>query len=57
MLLDVMIPGEDGFVICEKMRKQVDVPIIFLSCLTETDDCGSKGGAPMRQHKVWWQPA
>lgn len=37
VLLDVMIPGEDGFVICEKMRKAADVPVIFLSCLTETD--------------------
>ena len=39
VLLDVMIPGEDGFSICEKLRKRVDAdaPIIFLSCLTEAD--------------------
>lgn len=37
VLLDVMIPGEDGFTICEKIRKLLDVPIIFLSCLTEAD--------------------
>lgn len=38
VLLDVMIPGEDGFSICEKLCKQTgNTPIIFLSCLTETD--------------------
>ena len=37
VLLDVMIPGEDGFSICEKLRTLVHAPIIFLSCVTETD--------------------
>ncbi len=37
VLLDVMIPGEDGFSICERLHKLMDVPIIFLSCLTEAD--------------------
>ncbi len=37
VLLDVMIPGEDGFVICEQIRKQQNVPVIFLSCHTESD--------------------
>lgn len=37
ILLDVMIPGEDGFAICEALRKMVNTPVIFLSCLTETD--------------------
>lgn len=37
VLLDVMIPGEDGFVICERLRKLTDTPIIFLSCVTESD--------------------
>lgn len=37
VLLDVMIPGEDGFSICEKLRGQVRAPVIFLSCLTESD--------------------
>ncbi len=37
VLLDVMIPGEDGFSICERIHKIMDVPIIFLSCLTEPD--------------------
>ena len=37
VLLDVMIPGEDGFSICERFCKLMDTPIIFLSCLTESD--------------------
>lgn len=36
VLLDVMMPGEDGFSICEKIRKLADVPVIFLSSATET---------------------
>lgn len=37
ILLDVMIPGEDGFSICEELRKSVNTPVIFLSCVTEPD--------------------
>ncbi len=37
VLLDVMIPGEDGFFVCEKFQKLTDTPIIFLSCLSEPD--------------------
>ncbi len=37
VLLDVMIPGEDGFSICGRFHQRMDVPVIFLSCLTESD--------------------
>lgn len=37
VLLDVMIPGEDGFSICERIRRLMRAPVIFLSCLTESD--------------------
>ena len=37
VLLDVMIPDEDGFAVCEGLRKLVQAPIIFLSSLTESD--------------------
>lgn len=37
ILLDVMIPGKDGFSICKRLRGLMDVPVIFLSCLTESD--------------------
>lgn len=31
LLLDVMMPGEDGFELCRQIRKKSDVPILFLS--------------------------
>lgn len=37
VLLDVMIPGEDGYAVCEKLRRLVNTPVIFLSCITEPD--------------------
>lgn len=37
ILLDVMIPGEDGFSICERLHGRTETPVIFLSCLTEPD--------------------
>ncbi|WP_186668795.1 response regulator transcription factor [Sporosarcina sp. BP05] len=35
ILLDIMMPDMDGFELCEKIRKKVDCPIIFLSALEE----------------------
>lgn len=35
ILLDVMIPGEDGFSICGKLSGLTYTPVIFLSCVTE----------------------
>lgn len=37
ILLDVMLGGEEGFWVCEKLRKLTSAPIIFLSCVTEPD--------------------
>ncbi|PEA54840.1 DNA-binding response regulator [Bacillus pseudomycoides] len=38
ILLDVMMPGEDGFSFCKKLRLHSDVPILFLSAKeTDTD--------------------
>lgn len=37
VLLDVMMPDEDGFAVCEKFHKITDTPVIFLSSLTEAD--------------------
>lgn len=31
ILLDVMMPDEDGFEVCQKIRKNSDIPIIFLT--------------------------
>lgn len=37
VLLDVMMPDEDGFSVCEKFHEIADTPVIFLSSLTESD--------------------
>lgn len=37
VLLDVLLPGEDGFLLCKKLRELTQAPVIFLSCLTETE--------------------
>jgi len=35
ILLDIMMPGMDGFELCNRIRKQVDCPILFLTARTE----------------------
>ena len=35
LLLDVMMPGEDGFSLCNRIRAEVDCPILFLTARTE----------------------
>lgn len=38
ILLDVMMPGTDGFTVCRRIREQVDCPIIFVTAKTEEGD-------------------
>lgn len=38
VLLDVMLPGEDGFTLCQKMRKASNVPIIMLTAVSDEMD-------------------
>jgi DNA-binding response OmpR family regulator len=38
ILMDVMMPNENGYTIVEKIRNQVDCPIIFLSAKALEDD-------------------
>ena len=35
ILLDIMMPGMDGFVLCSRIRQLVDCPILFLTAKTE----------------------
>lgn len=35
LLLDVMMPGEDGFAVCRRIRGLTEVPILFLSARTD----------------------
>jgi DNA-binding response OmpR family regulator len=37
-ILDVMLPGRDGFELCRDIRKTSGLPIIFLTAKTETVD-------------------
>jgi DNA-binding response OmpR family regulator len=37
-ILDVMLPGRDGFELCREIRKTSDLPIIFLTARTDTVD-------------------
>ena len=38
ILLDIMMPEMDGFLVCEEIRKKYDVPIIFVSAKGEEWD-------------------
>lgn len=47
VLLDVMLPGRDGFEVCRLIRAQSDVPIIFLTAKVDMTDVvvGLESGA------------
>ena len=38
ILLDVMMPGEDGFALCRRLRRLADCPILFLTARTGEAD-------------------
>jgi len=38
LLLDIMMPGMDGFEVCRKIRKESNLPIIILSAREENED-------------------
>ncbi len=38
VVLDVLLPGQDGFEVCREIRKTSDIPIIFLTAKTDTVD-------------------
>lgn len=38
VLMDVLMPGKDGFELCKELRKFSDVPIIIISAKNETID-------------------
>lgn len=38
LVLDVLLPGLDGFSVCKKIREQSNTPILIVSAKTEKDD-------------------
>ena len=38
VLLDVMLPKQDGFAVCRKIREQSDVPIFFITARVMEED-------------------
>ena len=38
VVLDIMMPGLDGLSVCRALRRKSDVPIIFLTALSDEDD-------------------
>lgn len=38
VLLDIMMPGLDGLSVCRALRKNSDVPIVFLTALSDEED-------------------
>lgn len=38
VLLDIMMPGLDGLSVCRALRKNSDLPIIFLTALSDEED-------------------
>ncbi|MCT4564854.1 MAG: response regulator transcription factor [Maledivibacter sp.] len=38
VILDIMIPEIDGWTVCRRIRKKLDVPIILLTARTDEDD-------------------
>src|SRR5690625_5840462 len=38
ILLDIEMPGMDGFTVCHEIRKKITIPIIFLTVRRDTID-------------------
>nr|WP_250811035.1 response regulator [Neorhizobium tomejilense] len=38
IILDIMMPGEDGLSVCRQVRATLDIPIIFLTAMAEDTD-------------------
>jgi DNA-binding response OmpR family regulator len=47
VLLDLMLPGADGFSVCRSMRRESDVPVIMVTARTDSHDvvAGLEAGA------------
>lgn len=39
IILDIMMPGDDGLVLCRELRASSQIPVIFLTAMAEDTDC------------------
>ena len=46
VLLDLMLPGDDGLALCRELRRNRNLPVIMLTALAEESDqcCRSRNG-------------
>lgn len=51
MVLDIMMPGIDGFEVCRRARQFTDIPIIFLSA--KDDEADRLVGLHLRLMIMW----
>ena len=54
ILLDVMMPGEDGFATCQRVRALADCPILFLTAKTEEADVIQGLDFDLGEKAVYW---
>ena len=45
ILLDLMLPGMDGFTVCRRLREATDIPILMVTARQEDIDMNSTIGA------------
>jgi len=38
VVLDIMLPGKDGFAVCKKIREESNTPILIVSARTDKED-------------------
>jgi len=51
ILLDIMMPGMDGFEVCRRMRDLTEVPIIFVTAKANIEDIVA--GLQQGQTTIW----
>ena len=59
ILMDIMLPDQDGLSLCEELRKTMFCPIIFISCLSDDETViralNMGGDDYLIRHRFFWQ--